>query len=79
MTLKIAKTADGTKVVLQAGDFKINGVYQLTGGYHSGCLFQLEYISAHKQVMIDGVRHRLVNGTLVGEKKAINTVLAHLQ
>ena len=69
----------GHRTVRQVGEFKVGERYLLTGGYHRGKMLRLNYISPFKQVMLDGVRHRLVHGTLVGESVRINSIIAHLQ
>lgn len=79
MTIKVQMIGD-IKKVLQAGEFCLNSVYLLTGGWFSGRLIKIDYISPFKQVMIDGKRCRQVHGELLGSDGGkINTVIDHLQ
>ena len=81
MKILVTPTASGGKIVNQVGEFRVNNNYLLTGGYHSGKMLRLTYISYHKQVIIDGNRERQISGELLGEEMPIrvNAVLSHLQ
>lgn len=78
MSIKFRNTQEGTKVITQVDGRRINEMYHLTTGYHSGKLIRLNYISPTKQVIIKGVRNRFVCGELEGGLR-INTVLEHLE
>lgn len=79
MAIKFRNSQEGTKVITQVGDFRVNESYHLTSGYYRGKLMKLVYISPNKQVMIDQNRCRLVSGELVEGGLKINTVLEHLE
>ena len=79
MSIKFRNSEQGTKVITQVGDFRVNEVYHLTAGHYRGKLIKLNYISPTKQVMIEKSRNRFVCGELVESNLKINTVLEHLE
>lgn len=79
MVIKFRNSQEGTKVITQVGDFRVQQTYHLTNGYYRGKLMNLTYISPNKQVMIDNIRCRFVCGELVEGGLKINTILEHLE
>lgn len=79
MVIVIETLEDGTKLVLKAGEFKLNRVYRLTNGFYRGQLVLLDWISYTVNIMTAGRRVRGASGKLLSKNLVINFTIEDLE